>query len=169
MALPDPRCASSYKAIIEALQIDSPEALPKLHSIEVIAGILFGAELAISEKFPFDATMDKINSGILKEMSVHFKELGYNASEVDKLISRVFSRLDEYFQIFTEGKDSNTVFVLGKRLYKNVTGGKERGINLLYIAPSAFLVMVSVPQKSVRKLLDEFKVVNQRPSSMGFA
>jgi len=77
----DPQNELSYGAIvIETLKISEP--LPKSHIIEVIAGILFGAQLAISEKFRFDATMDKINKGILEEMSSHLKQLRFRDSEI---------------------------------------------------------------------------------------
>jgi hypothetical protein len=92
----DPQNELSYGAIvIETLKISEP--LPKSHIIEVIAGILFGAQLAISEKFRFDATMDKINKGILEEMSSHLKQLRFRDSEIAELVSKGFSRLDEYF------------------------------------------------------------------------
>jgi predicted membrane protein len=60
MTFSDPKNDLSYRTIMyEKLKISPSEPLPKSHIIEVIAGILFGAQLAISEKFHFDATMDK--------------------------------------------------------------------------------------------------------------
>lgn len=161
MPFSDPKNELSYKKIIyETLRINPSELLPKYHIIEIIAGILFGAQLAISEKFYFDATMDKINNGILEEMTTHFKELGFKASEVDELVSRCYSRVDEYFSIFVEGRNigSSVMFVLGERFYWNIIGREERGEKLLVIATSASLKMVFA-QQCVRKFLNTFKVI----------
>ena len=155
MALSDRKNELSYKAIMfETLKISPSEPISRYHIIEVIAGILFGSQLAIAEKFHFDATMDKINDGILEKMSAHFKKLGFKESEVDKLVSRCFSRIDEYFEIF----DSGNMFVLGERFYWNVIGHEDRGAKLLEIATLASLKMVFA-QHCVRKFLDKYKVI----------
>jgi hypothetical protein len=152
----DPQNDLSYRTImLETLKISEP--LPGSHFIEVIAGILFGAQLAISEKFHFDATMDKINNGILEEISLHLKQLRFKESEIDELVSKGFSRLDEYFQIFTKGKDSSTMFILGERFYWNILGREDKSAKLLEIAPLASSKMVFA-QQCVRKFLDQYKV-----------
>lgn len=155
MCFPDPQNELSYKAIVvETLKISQP--LPKSHFVEVIAGILFGVEIAIAEKFHFDSTMDKINTGILEEMSAHLKELGFKESEVGKLVSRCFSRIDEYFQIFQGG--SSAIFVLGERFYWNVLGREEKGVALIEIATLAPLKMFFA-QKCVREFLNGLRVI----------
>jgi len=152
----DPQNDLSYDAImLETLKISEP--LPKSHIVEVIAGILFGAQLAISEKFHFDATMDEINNGILDEMSSHLKQLRFKESEIDKLVARVFSRVDEYFKIFTKGKDSSRMFILGERFYWNILGHEDRSAKLIETATLASLKMVFA-QQYVRKFIDQFKV-----------
>jgi len=158
--LSDPQNYLSYETIMyKTFAVDPSERLPKSHIVEVIAGILFGAELAISEKFHFDTTMDKINEGIIKEMSYHLKEFDFEDLEIDDLISHCYSRVDEYFEMFTASKDSGVVLVIGKHFYWNVIGREEITSDLLFsIVPSAVSKIVFA-QKCVRQYLNEFKVV----------